>query len=467
MNGFQPIAWEDRERLRAYYAACPYALCEYAWGTKWMWRDYLHPEWAELAGCLVVANTIKGRLCFDYPVPGPHGDEAAALGAIETLCRDRELPLEISVVPEEKAPALLFRYPHAKVSNVRSWQDYLYRREELAEFTGRRLRNPRNHLNKFYKLWPEAELRPLGREDGAAIEGFWADYQGELESAGKSWDPRELERSKELLALAGEPCFCAGGLFLGETLLGLSLGEVSGETLIIHVEKALYSYSGVYQALVREFVRAFGGSCQWVNREDDAGDPGIRSSKLQYCPEKLLPKFRFRVENEFLLHLKEIPTLETERLRLRALQEADIPAYNALVLDRERNRYWGFDDLGALEEPLGERSFFEVARRDFQKGMAVNFAICLGERFIGEAVLYHYDFRGGMELGCRISREYAGMGYGREAFAALAHWGLYGLQLHRVYARCFRENEPSYKMLSSCMKACGEDESTCYFEKLV
>ncbi len=48
-------------------------------------------------------------------------------------------------------------------------------------------------------------------------------------------------------------------------------------------------------------------------------------------------------------------------------------------------------------------------------GMAVNFAVRLNGKLIGEAVLYNFDYRGGAELGCRIDKAYAGNGYGTEA----------------------------------------------------
>ena len=54
-----------------------------------------------------------------------------------------------------------------------------------------------------------------------------------------------------------------------------------------------------------------------------------------------------------------------------------------------------------------------------------------------------------------------------EAFAAVAEWGLYQVQLTRIVAKCFKENGASYKMLSSCMRKNGEDDTFFYFEKLV
>ena len=97
----------------------------------------------------------------------------------------------------------------------------------------------------------------------------------------------------------------------------------------------------------------------------------------------------------------------------------------------------------------------------------MNFAVRLGEACIGEAVLYNPDWRGGMELGCCIAPEYAGHGYGREAFAAAAEWALYGLGLARVVTKCFKENAASCKMLDFSMRKTGEDENYFYFEKTI
>ena len=211
----------------------------------------------------------------------------------------------------------------------------------------------------------------------------------------------------------------------------------------------------------------FGEGCRWINREDDAADRGLRTSKLQYGPCRLAPKYSFEPQNELLRHVEAIPELTTPRLTLTALREEDIPAYNALVLDGARNRWWGYDDVGSLKEPMTEHSFYDIARRDFARRVAVNFALRLDGQFIGEAVLYNFDCRGSAELGCRVSPAWDGHGYGTEAFAAVAEWGLYQIHLSRVIAKCYRENQASYRMLSSCMRRIGEDETFFYFEKLV
>ena len=60
--------------------------------------------------------------------------------------------------------------------------------------------------------------------------------------------------------------------------------------------------------------------------------------------------------------MPEIPELKTERLTLSAITEKDIPAYNALVLDGDRNRWWGYDDVGGVGAPMMERSFEDVSK---------------------------------------------------------------------------------------------------------
>ena len=126
MLQFKSVTKQDAGKLRRYYSTCDYGLCEYSVGTKLMWRPVLHPAWTEVAGCLVIRNSHNGEIVFDYPVPGPEGDEDSALEAIETYCLEQGIPLVISVVPECKAPRLMARYPYVHVSNIRTWQDYVY-----------------------------------------------------------------------------------------------------------------------------------------------------------------------------------------------------------------------------------------------------------------------------------------------------------------------------------------------------
>lgn len=466
MLQFQELTAAHGECLRGYYQNCDYRLCEYSLGVKLMWRGHLHPAFAEIAGCLIIRNRIDGECVFDYPIVGASGDADAALTAIESWCAENETPLVLSVVPADKLQALCLRYPRFRVINERPWKDYLYRTEELAAFAGRRYSGQRNHINKFRREYPDGAFTPLTDPHDPRLAAFWRDYESEFHKAGPL-AVQELALAKEMFSLIGTGWFCAGGMLAEGRLVAVCLAEKCGGTLVDHIEKALYSHAGAYPALVQGFAAHFGADCPWCNREDDARDKGLRTSKLQYLPEHLADKVRVEVGTG-LEAIDRIPTLRSQRLTLTPLRRADIPAYNALCLDDDRNRWWGYDyrsDLG--DAPVTEDYFYAVAKKDFALRRAVNFAVRLKGKCIGEVVLYRPDFRGGFEQGCRIAPEYAGHGYGTEAFAAAADWALYQLGLERVTAKCFRENEASRKMLAFSMRPSGEDATYFYFEKTV
>ena len=162
-----------------------------------------------------------------------------------------------------------------------------------------------------------------------------------------------------------------------------------------------------------------------------------------------------------LENLAAVPGVVTERLTLSAITESDEEDYRALVEDRKRNHFWGYDDV----EGAGGLSYFEVQRRDFEARRAVNFAVRLDGRMIGEAILYQFDCEGGASAGVRIAAGCSGSGYGREAFAALVGFGFDRLGLKRISAKCFRENAPSLGMLSSVMERISSDDDFFYFEK--
>lgn len=465
MLTFAPVTPENGGILRKYYENCPYRLCEYAVGTKLMWGGYLHPSFAETAGCLIVRNEIEGEILFDLPVPLPEGDMDAALTAIESYCTETNLRPVISVVPQEETAVLCGRYARVVITSKRMWKDYFYRAGDLAQFAGRHYSGQRNHINKFRKEHPGARFVELTGADLPRLEAFWREYEAEFQK--DSFNARrELRYAWDMFRLLDNGWFRAGALEEDSRLLAVCLAEKCGDTLIIHVEKALYSAPGAYPALVQAFAARFAADCAWINREDDARDKGLRTSKLQYLPAELGSKVHFAVGSE-LDDLDGIPRIETERLVLDELTEADKTAYNALCLDDERNRWWGYDYRRDLHGALTEDYFLDVTREDFAKRMAVNFAVRLDGQLIGEAVLYNLDWRGGAELGCRIAPAYAGHGYGTEAFAAAAEWALYRLGIDRVVAKCCKENASSYKMLSSCMRRNGEDETFCYFIKTV
>ena len=465
MLNFLPVNVKNSLKLRRYYKNCTYSLCEYSVGTKLMWRHHFNPVFAEYEGCLIVKNTVHGRITFDYPVALPGCDVSVALDAIDAHCRELGILPAFGLVPRAALPGLLERYPHTRLNNNRIWQDYLYNAEDLSTFAGRRYSGQRNHINKFRKLYPDARFCPITPEDKDKLEQFWDEFH-RVFNKDSALAKKELCFARKLTRQIGKSWALAGALELDGRYIAISLGEICGDTLVCHIEKALPAYEGAYPTMVQSFAAYYGKECRFINREDDGADKGLRTSKMQYLPTAMGEKFTVTAMSE-LEDWDSIPTLPTARLILDAITAADKADYNRLCLDDARNRLWGYDYRKDLKGKLTENYFYRVARNDFKNKLAINFAIRLDGAFIGEAVLYRFDGKGSAELGCRILPEYAGHGYGAEAFAAVAEWSLYQLGLVKLEAKCFKENEPSRRMLSACMRAAGEDDTFYYFEKKI
>ena len=455
------------ERIAAYYRNCSFGICEYSLGIKLMWEKTYEYCFAEACGCLIGRDRYGGEIYFDYPVAGKDGDVEGAIRAIEEYCLETDTPLRFATLQRQLLGELCARYDRAEVLQGYLTRDYLYDVGEISSFTGKKFAGQRNHIRRFYRNHPNATFQELTSSDRAALERFADRFD---RSFHKSGEEAQIERKAafEMLRHTDSGLFRAGCLVVDGEIVGVAMGEVCGDVLVEHIEKALAGeYEGVYPALFQAFVRHFGGDCRLVNREDDAADRGLRTSKMQYQPCQLLAKYDLHAKN-LLESLDDIPTLNTERLTLDGIRSDDAPIYAELCRDDARNRYWGYDyRVDTHGEAVDDVWFCRIAWEDFEEKRVLNFAIRLGGVMIGEAVLYRFDCRGGAELGVRISPQYAGNGYGREAFAAVADWALYQLGVICLRAKCFRENLPSQKMLTALMRQCGEDERMLYFEKRI
>lgn len=467
MLEFKTVKFEDKDLLQEYYSACSYESCEYSAGIKLFWGRFYPYEYALSSdGSLIVKYEESGNSVFEMPVSKDGHDIGAALDEIDEYCMKNEIVPVFSDVPEDLLTLLIGRYNFTKIENYRGSADYIYRVEDLRKFKGRQYSTQRNHINKFKSLYPDYTYREL--KAGEDLSEFWSSYYG-----GKTGDSESEQREKEVAIdmvsrFSEVASLISGAIEIGGKTAALCIGEILGSRVTVHIEKALTGYEGVYPVMVSEFLKHLPEGIEYVNREDDSGERGLRISKLRYRPFKLLSKYVVLVQSE-LLYVDAVPCIRTERLTLDEITEADAAVYQGICLDDERNRYWGYDYRTDLEDEyraaVPDGYFLKVARSDFEERMCLNLAVRLGDSMIGEVVLYESDYKGSIEIGCRLLKEYEGRGYGREAMLAAADWAIYAAGFRTVRAKCFKENIPSFRMLSSFMRKTGEDEAFCYFLK--
>jgi RNA polymerase sigma factor (sigma-70 family) len=175
-------------------------------------------------------------------------------------------------VPEREILTLRKRYGEGiAVTTDPAESDYLYEIGDLATYAGRRYSQKRNHVNAFLREHGGAVYEPITEENLPAVRAFFDTYRREEEKDSPSAHAegaavvRVLE---EFFDLSAE-----GGLLReGDRILGFFVGEVQGDTLYLHIEKATRAVRGAYPYLVQCAAKAYADRVRYENREEDDGD---------------------------------------------------------------------------------------------------------------------------------------------------------------------------------------------------
>lgn len=297
MITFQPVTDEAALRLVDYLAGQPYRSCDYTIGAIYQWRAYFASAVAFVGPVAV--------LRADYPFPedghsymfpiGGGGSAAieAALDAVEEYTAALGIPLRYCAVPEAGAAVLRARYGARAVCKAhRDWADYLYMLDDLKTFPGKRFHGQRNHLNRFYKDNPGSRYVPITWMTLPRARAFLTEYVYRT-PARSPIEAEEQCRAQELLEAVSLLQLQAGYLETARgDIVALAIGEVVGDTLYVHVEKARLDYPGAYQAIVSAFAcHAAQPDTRYCNREDDSGEEGLRRSKEAYHPVAMIDKY--------------------------------------------------------------------------------------------------------------------------------------------------------------------------------
>ena len=85
-------------------------------------------------------------------------------------------------------------------------------------------------------------------------------------------------------------------VLVNDRVEAFSCGERLNEsTAVIHLEKANPELRGLYAVINQQFCREAWAGVPFINREQDLGEPGLRTAKLSYHPHRLVEKYHIRL----------------------------------------------------------------------------------------------------------------------------------------------------------------------------
>lgn len=289
---FVPVNEACLPQLATYLAMTDSRTCDYTLGGVILWTRLFHYSICA-AGPLML---LRGRLENDRRLTAfslPLGCRADLVPRAVELLREFNQPLRFSAIPEDRLH-LFAEIGHCRVEELGpDWSDYLYSIEALATLAGRDLKRKRNHVNRFLTDHPHALFEPLSEANAPECAALLRTLGHDNTDTGRSEYAAALRLLRQWPLMSR---WFTGRVLRADsdTVVAFTVGEVKADTLHVHIEKIAHTVSGAGETVCNLFCKemlAEHPGLLYVNRQDDAGNPGLRAAKLSWQPRSIMPKF--------------------------------------------------------------------------------------------------------------------------------------------------------------------------------
>ncbi len=289
---FKELTLDSLDEIYPYIEGFKGMSCDYTAGGLFMWIDYFKYKYCVYRDTLFikgVAEDDHSRKAFSQPLGSLPLSESMSL--LSEYCSEHGYELMFSAITEFNLEKFIDLNPR-KVYPLPQWRDYVYTMESLATLSGKKLGKKRNHCNRFEQENPVAKSEPISDDNIALVRECFKEICREEDVAPMAQYEREqVWKVLDNLNLYPFETLC---LQSEGRVVAFSVGEVVNNVLHVHIEKALREVSGAAETMNRNFARYIQARyphIEWINRQDDAGDEGLRQAKKSYSPAFLLNKY--------------------------------------------------------------------------------------------------------------------------------------------------------------------------------
>lgn len=266
-----------RNTLHPLFQQLTEGISEFTFANLYLFRkDHNYRITKFTDGLIIITGSDRDKPFFMSPFGLP------AKSTLETLLQNFG---SMKCAPQSQADEL--SQMGFTVAEDRNNFDYLYLRKDLTELTGRKFSKKRNLIKAFINNYTYAgePLLEKHTKDAFIILEKWRDGRD---------DPGDYTAAKEALEYMEELQLCGGIYYTAGQPIAYSLGEevMKGESFVIHFEKAVGEYKGLWQFINQAFASILPDKYTYINREQDLGSEGLRSAKLSYKPVDFIKKYR-------------------------------------------------------------------------------------------------------------------------------------------------------------------------------
>ena len=296
----KPIEITDKALFDEFFKKYPPEISEFTFTNLFIWRnyyDYLFLEWND--HLLVFSKNYfkmrkssvsgKSEVVFLLPPIGPTPINLIvklfnSKKSIEIHRLPHVLTKKLKKTPEYHTPNLVC------VDDKDNW-DYVYAKKKLISLAGRKLYRKRRWLRRFLENYPDYEFHLLSEEWINACQQLQIEWCDMNECRANEDLIEEQKAIEDAFKYYKELDYRGGLIILDGKCIAYTLGEkLNPDTVVIHIEKAHFDYNGAYQAINNLFMKNCCEDVNYINREQDLGDEGLRHAKRSYYPHHMLKK---------------------------------------------------------------------------------------------------------------------------------------------------------------------------------
>lgn len=289
---FTEFRLDEIPQIRHMLEHAPSRTCDFTIGGIYMWTDYFCYRHTVIDDTLIVSGLSEldvTKAAFSLPVGRMPLIRSIAM--LRDYCDAQGIECRLSAIPEE-AVASLVGLGGRIDAELTDWADYLYEAAPLATLTGKKMSKKRNHVNAFAATYPDYRFEPLTPANLAAVTDFYS----AMHLATDKGITAEVERMQTLRVLANPWIYPFHGAVLStpsDGIVAFTLGEVKDDTLYVHIEKMRHDIPGAGETVNKLFAAEMAAryGIRYINREEDAGDEGLRRAKESYHPAAMLRKY--------------------------------------------------------------------------------------------------------------------------------------------------------------------------------
>jgi len=273
----------------AAYGSLSFPLAEQSYAWLWVWQDSLKDmEWDLINGNLCLFGTFEGtRYIWGPPLPG--NELQATLKRCFELCHEycqknklKEKPA-LSYLPEEFIGNYK-KIPGYEITHQN--QDYIYKREDILNLNGEKLRNKRNLKNYFMKNYAY-KVEKFDHEKHAeicmALLERWKRNKEVLAPEYQLKMQYEYDAIKRAIMMAKQFSLHGVVVYVDDSIEAFTFAEKTNNHIVTDFfEKTNSKIKGLSVFIFSEFMKLF--DTEYVNAGEDWDVEYLKTIKMSYHP---------------------------------------------------------------------------------------------------------------------------------------------------------------------------------------